>query len=117
MKKDLHPQEYRPVVFQDTTTDFAFLTRSTAATEDTIKWEDGKEYPLVKLYISSASHPFYTGKQKMMDIAGRVDRYRERAAKAQAKKEAATNKVAKAAKNEDGKKLEDLKKELEDKEK
>ncbi|MEX0744533.1 MAG: type B 50S ribosomal protein L31, partial [Phycisphaeraceae bacterium] len=63
MKKDIHPK-YRPVVFQDVSADFKFLTRSTVQTKDTVKWEDGKEYPLVRVDISSASHPFFTGKQK-----------------------------------------------------
>ncbi|MGQ9863344.1 MAG: type B 50S ribosomal protein L31 [Bacteroidia bacterium] len=74
MKKDTHP-EYRWVVFKDMSADFAFLTRSCAKTKETIVWEDGKEYPLVKLEISSASHPFYTGKQKFVDTAGRVDKF------------------------------------------
>ena len=77
MKPDIHPN-YREVVFQDVTANFAFLTRSTITTKDTIKWEDGKEYPLVKLEISSASHPFYTGKHKVIDAGGRVDKFRKR---------------------------------------
>ncbi len=77
MKADIHP-EYRAVVFQDVTSDFAILTRSTLASKDTVKWEDGEEYPLIKVDISSHSHPFYTGKQKMMDTSGRVDRFRKR---------------------------------------
>ncbi len=77
MKADIHPN-YRPVVFQDVTSDFAFLTRSTLASKETIKWEDGQEYPLIKIEVSSHSHPFYTGKQKMMDTSGRVDRFRKR---------------------------------------
>lgn len=77
MKADIHPN-YRPVVFQDVTTDFAFLTRSTLTSKETVKWEDGQEYPLVKIDVSSHSHPFYTGKQKMMDTSGRVDRFRKR---------------------------------------
>ena len=74
MKKDIHPN-YRYVVFQDQSADFAFLTRSTVKTRDTITWEDGKEYPLYKLDISSASHPFYTGTQKIVDSEGRVERF------------------------------------------
>ena len=66
MKADTHP-EYREVVFQDLSTDFAFLTRSTVSSKETIKWEDGNEYPLIKVEVSSASHPFYTGKHKLMD--------------------------------------------------
>ena len=77
MKADIHP-EYREVVFQDISSDFAFLTRSTVETEDTIKWEDGNEYPLVKVEVSSASHPFYTGKHKVLDSGGRVDRFKKR---------------------------------------
>ncbi|MDN5937751.1 MAG: type B 50S ribosomal protein L31 [Salinisphaera sp.] len=77
MQKEIHPN-YRPVVFKDTAGDFAFLTRSTAQTKDTIEWEDGNEYPLVKLEISSATHPFYTGKQNIMDTTGKVERFRQR---------------------------------------
>ncbi|MFO1505628.1 MAG: type B 50S ribosomal protein L31 [Lysobacterales bacterium] len=77
MKPDIHPK-YRPVVFQDSSSDFAFLTRSTMTSKDTVKWEDGKEYPLIKVEISSASHPFYTGKQKIVDSGGRVDKFRRR---------------------------------------
>lgn len=77
MKQGIHPN-YRPVVFLDASVEFSFLTRSTVETRETITWEDGKEYPLVKLDISSASHPFYTGKQKIVDTAGRVDRFRRR---------------------------------------
>ncbi|HTD28241.1 MAG TPA: type B 50S ribosomal protein L31 [Xanthomonadaceae bacterium] len=77
MKADIHPK-YRPVVFQDVTSDFSFLTRSTLASKDTVKWEDGQDYPLIKIEVSSHSHPFYTGKQKMMDTSGRVDRFRKR---------------------------------------
>ena len=77
MKADIHPN-YRPVVFQDVTSDFAFLTSSTLSSKETVKWEDGQEYPLIKVEVSSHSHPFYTGKQKMMDTSGRVDRFRKR---------------------------------------
>ena len=77
MKAGIHP-EYREVVFQDVTSDFKFLTRSTLASKETIKWEDGNEYPLIKVEISSASHPFYTGKHKIMDTSGRVDKFRKR---------------------------------------
>ena len=80
MKTDTHPS-YKPVVFQDISSDFSFLTRSTMSSKDTVKWEDGKEYPLIKVEVSSHSHPFYTGKQKMMDTSGRVDRFRKRYAK------------------------------------
>ena len=77
MKPDIHP-EYREVVFQDVSSDFAFLTRSTVKTKETIEWEDGKEYPLIKVEVSSASHPFYTGKHKVLDSGGRVDRFKKR---------------------------------------
>ena len=74
MKKGIHP-EYRDVVFQDTSSDYSFKTRSTMTSKDTIKWEDGKEYPLIKLEVSSASHPFYTGKKIFVDTAGRVEKF------------------------------------------
>lgn len=85
MKKDLHPNNYRPVVFQDLNNNETFLTKSTVATDDTIKL-DGVEYPLVKVHISSASHPFFTGQEKLVDIEGRVDKFkaRQEAAKARA---------------------------------
>ena len=76
MKKDTHPKDYRFVVFKDMSNEYSFMTRSTAATKETIVWEDGKEYPLVKLEISQTSHPFYTGKQQLVDTAGRVDKFR-----------------------------------------
>ena len=77
MKKGIHPQ-YREVVFQDVSTDFTILTRSTITAKEKIQWTDGKEYPLVKVEVSSQSHPFYTGKQKIVDTAGRVDRFRRK---------------------------------------
>ena len=77
MKAGIHP-EYRNVVFQDVTTDYAFLTRSTLSSKETVKWQDGQEYPLIKVDISSASHPFYTGQHKIMDTTGRVDKFRKR---------------------------------------
>jgi large subunit ribosomal protein L31 len=80
MKADIHPK-YREVVFQDLSSDFAFLTRSTIESKETVKWEDGNEYPLVKVEISSASHPFYTGKHKVLDSGGRVDRFKKRYSK------------------------------------
>ena len=80
MKADIHPQ-YREVVFQDVTSDFRFLTRSTLSSKETIKWEDGNEYPLVKVEVSSASHPFYTGQNKVMDTSGRIDKFKRRYAK------------------------------------
>lgn len=86
MKKDIHPKEYRLVVFKDISVDYAFLTRSSVQTKDTIKWTDGKEYPLVKVEISHMSHPYYTGKMKLIDTAGRVDKFKNRAAKSTAAK-------------------------------
>lgn len=80
MKADIHPA-YREVVFHDVTSDFKFLTRSTLASKDTIKWEDGNEYPLLKVEISSASHPFYTGQNRVVDTAGRIDKFKKRYAK------------------------------------
>ncbi len=78
MKKGMHPENYRLVVFKDMSNGFSFLTKSTVASKETIKWEDGKEYPLIKLEISSTSHPFFTGKMKLVDSAGRVDKYMSR---------------------------------------
>jgi large subunit ribosomal protein L31 len=77
MKAGIHP-EYKEVVFQDMSSEFAILTRSTIESKETIKWEDGNEYPLVKVEVSSASHPFYTGKHKVLDSGGRVDRFKKR---------------------------------------
>jgi large subunit ribosomal protein L31 len=78
MKKDIHPKNYRMVVFKDMSNGYTFMTRSTAASRETIKMDDGKEYPLIKLEISNTSHPFYTGKMKLVDSAGRVDKYMSR---------------------------------------
>lgn len=77
MKDDIHPQ-YRPVVFQDTSANHSFITRSTIRTNETIVWEDGKEYPLAKVEISSKSHPFFTGTMTIVDTAGRVERFERR---------------------------------------
>ncbi|MBJ7517326.1 MAG: type B 50S ribosomal protein L31, partial [Stenotrophomonas sp.] len=77
---DIHPA-YRDVVFEDVTSDFKILTRSTMATKETTKWEDGNEYPLVKVEISSSSHPFYTGKHKVIDTSGRIDKFQKRYAR------------------------------------
>ncbi|MDN4164648.1 type B 50S ribosomal protein L31 [Cytophagales bacterium LB-30] len=77
MKKDIHP-EYREVVFHDTTSDVKFVTRSTINTSETIQHEDGKTYPLVKIEMSSTSHPFYTGKKIFVDTAGRVEKFNQR---------------------------------------
>lgn len=78
MKKDIHPKNYRPVAFRDMSNETTFVTRSTAASKETIKLEDGIEYPLIKLEISNTSHPFYTGKMKLVDTAGRVDKFMNR---------------------------------------
>ena len=78
MKKDIHPKNYRLVVFKDTSNDYSFITRSAAPTKETIVWEDGTEYPLFKLDISHTSHPFFTGKMKLVDTAGRVDKFKSR---------------------------------------
>jgi large subunit ribosomal protein L31 len=97
MKSNLHPTDYRPVVMQDPSAGFAFLTQSTAKTDKTIKWEDGQEYPLLEVFISSASHPFYTGKETLIDTEGRVDRFKARAEAAKARQEALASKAKKAA--------------------
>jgi large subunit ribosomal protein L31 len=78
MKKDIHPNNYRLVVFKDMSNDHTFMTRSTTNAKETITMEDGKEYPLIKLEISNTSHPFYTGKMKLVDTAGRVDKFMSR---------------------------------------
>ncbi|WP_062072152.1 type B 50S ribosomal protein L31 [Demequina sediminicola] len=80
MKKNIHPH-YAPVIFRDKSADFAILTRSTATNTTTAMWDDGNEYPVIDVEISSASHPFYTGRAKVMDTAGRVERFRRRYAK------------------------------------
>lgn len=95
MKKDLHPTNYRPVVFQDLNNQSTYLTRSTVETKDTITI-DGQEYPLVKVHISSSSHPFFTGEERILDVEGRVDKFKARAAAGAAAKD----KRAAAAKKE-----------------
>lgn len=87
MKAGLHPDNYRLVVYEDLNNGVRFLTRSTVATEETTKWEDGKEYPLVKVHITSASHPFFTGEERILDIEGRVDKFKARAEAGKAAKE------------------------------
>jgi large subunit ribosomal protein L31 len=79
MKTDIHPDNFRPVIFHDNSSGARFLVRSTIATEATETWEDGKEYPIAHIDVSSASHPFYTGQEKVMDTAGRVERFKARA--------------------------------------
>ena len=100
MKKDIHPDDYRQVVFQDVNTGNSFLTRSTVQTEETIKWEDGNTYPLFKVHISSYSHPFYSGKEKLVDVEGRVDRFRAKMEAAKAHKQKKTKKTVKKTKTE-----------------
>lgn len=78
MKKDIHPKNYREVVFKDMSNGYTFITKSTANSKETIKMDDGKEYPLIKLEISNTSHPFFTGKMKLVDTAGRVDKFMNR---------------------------------------
>ncbi len=81
MKKGIHPENYRMVVFKDVSNDETFVTRSCAPSKETVQWEDGKEYPLVKVEISSSSHPFFTGKMKFVDTAGRIDKFNKKFAK------------------------------------
>jgi large subunit ribosomal protein L31 len=81
MKQGIHPENYRFVVFKDMSNGYAFLSRSTCYSKETVKWEDGNEYPLVKLEISNTSHPFYTGKNVLVDTAGRIDKFKKRYAK------------------------------------
>ena len=96
MKTSIHPDNYRLVVFDDEAAGFSFLTRSTAPTNETIKWEDGNEYPVVKIHISSASHPFFTGEEKIIDTEGRVDRFAAKMKAAAAHREALAKKAAEA---------------------
>jgi large subunit ribosomal protein L31 len=108
MKQQLHPTNYRLVVFEDLNNGERFLTRSTIDADETTKWEDGNEYPLVKVHISSASHPFFTGQEKLMDIEGRVDKFKARKEAAEKAKQermkAATKVRAKAPKADETKK-------------
>lgn len=92
MKKDLHSKDYRLVVFEDLNNGSRILTRSTIASEETTKWEDGNEYPVVKVHISSSSHPFFTGEERIVDIEGRVDKFKARAEAAKAAREAKSSK-------------------------
>lgn len=78
MKKGIHPEKYRFVIFKDMSNGISFLSRSAAATKEMAKWEDGNEYPLIKLEISSTSHPFYTGQKVLVDTAGRIDKFKKR---------------------------------------
>jgi len=88
MKQGIHPEEYRIVVFKDTSCEYSFLGKSCANSKETVKWEDGNEYPLIKLEISNQSHPFYTGKMKFVDTAGRIDKFNKKYGKPPMKEEA-----------------------------
>jgi large subunit ribosomal protein L31 len=81
MQKGIHPENYRFVVFKDMSNGTSFLSKSTAYSKETVQWEDGKDYPVIKLEISNTSHPFYTGKNIMLDTAGRIDKFKKRYAK------------------------------------
>jgi len=105
MKKDIHPKEYRKVIFHDNTSGERFLIASTVLTEEKDTWTDKKEYPLYRVEISSASHPFYTGKHTVVDTAGRVQRFNTRMARSTEKKSAIKPKKVKKPKSETGKKL------------
>ena len=98
MKKDIHPDNYRLVVFEDLNNGARILTRSTVVAEGTTKWDDGKEYPLLKVHISAASHPFFTGEERILDIEGRVDKFKARAAAGAANKDKRAAAAQKAAK-------------------
>jgi large subunit ribosomal protein L31 len=81
MKKDIHPENYRLVIFKDMSNDYSFVSKSCAPSNETMKWEDGNEYPLIKLEISHKSHPFFTGKMQLVDTAGRIDKFKTRYSK------------------------------------
>ena len=81
MKQGIHPTSYRFVVFKDMSNGSSFLSRSSAPTKETVKWEDGNEYPLIKLEISNTSHPFFTGQKVLVDTAGRIDKFKKKYAK------------------------------------
>jgi len=100
MKQSLHPDNYRLVVFEDLNNGTRFLTRSTVDAEETTKWEDGNEYPLIKVHITSASHPFYTGEERILDIEGRVDKFKARAQAGAAAKDKRAAAAQKASKRE-----------------
>ena len=106
MKTNTHPDNYRLVVFEDLNNNTKFLMKSTVATQETIKWEDGQTYPLVKLHVTSASHPYYTGLEKMIDVEGRIDKFKarqQRALETQAKSspKPTTQTTKKSAKTKD----------------
>jgi len=97
MKKDIHPKDYQLVIFEDLNNGFRMLTRSTVKAEDKGTWDDGKEYPLLKVHISSASHPFFTGQERLVDIEGRVDKFKARREAAEKAKAEAAKRGAKAS--------------------
>jgi len=103
MKKGIHPDNYRLIVIEDLNNGAKFLTRSTATTEGTVKWEDGNEYPLLKVHITSASHPFYTGEERILDIEGRVDKFKARAKAGEASKQKRAQRAQKEAKRQQAK--------------
>lgn len=105
MKKNIHPENYRLVVFKDLSCDYSFLTKSTTASKETIKWQDGKEYPLVKLDISDKSHPFFTGKMKLVDTAGRVEKFKNKYKKHLDIPTKPVSKISAADKSQAGKKV------------
>ena len=81
MKQGIHPENYRLVVFKDMSNDYSFISKSCAPSDESVKWEDGNEYPLIKMEISSDSHPYYTGKMKLVDTAGRIDKFKNKYSK------------------------------------
>ena len=107
MKKDVHPETYRVVVFKDFSCDEAFLCRSCAPSKENITWEDGNEYPLIKLEISNMSHPFFTGKMKFVDTAGRIDKFNKKFAKFAQANPVALDEEEEAAPTEENKPAED----------
>ena len=100
MKQGIHADNYRLVVFEDLNNGYRMITRSTVKTDDTTKWEDGNEYPFVKVHITSASHPFFTGEERILDIEGRVDKFKARAAAGQAAKDKRAAAAQKASKRQ-----------------
>ena len=98
MRKDIHPDNYRLVVFEDLNNKERIITRSTVASDETTKWNDGKDYPLVKVHISASSHPFFTGEERILDIEGRVDKFKARAAAGKANKDKRAAAAQKSAK-------------------
>ena len=98
MRKDIHPDNYRLVVFEDLNNKERIITRSTVASDETTKWDDGNDYPLVKVHISASSHPFFTGEERILDIEGRVDKFKARAAAGKANKDKRAAAAQKSAK-------------------